>query len=151
MLQKGIVIAVNSSDIKGVMKNPIAQGYFIEDFGLKGDAHAGTGNRQVSLLAMESIRKMMEKGLKELDAGQFAENLTTEGILLHQLPIGTQLRIGQTIQQVTQIGKTCHTGCAIKQQVGECIMPREGIFTKVIVGGYVSAGDTIEIINETLS
>ena len=100
----------------------------------------------VSLLAQESIDKMIAMGVKGLDAGKFAENITTEGIDLHTLPIGTKLRIGGTLQEVTQIGKECHTGCAIKTQVGKCIMPTEGIFTKVLEEGTIRPGDPIEIV-----
>lgn len=118
----------------------------MEDYGLKGDAHAGKWHRQVSLLAEESIDKMTAMGVKDLIPGKFAENITTEGITLYELPVGTKLKIGDTIQEVTQIGKECHKGCAIKNQVGKCIMPTEGIFTKILKGGIVKAGNTIEII-----
>ncbi|QGU94713.1 MOSC domain-containing protein [Clostridium bovifaecis] len=140
------VLAVNISEKKGVPKKGIPEGNFIEDFGLEGDAHAGKWHRQVSLLGVESVNKMKEMGAKGLCTGKFAENLTTEGINLWELPIGTKLRIGETIQEVTQIGKECHAGCAIRSLVGDCIMPREGIFTKVLTGGKVKAGDLIEII-----
>lgn len=140
------VLAVNISEKKGVPKQGIPEGNFIEDFGLEGDAHAGKWHRQVSLLGIESVNKMKEMGAKGLCTGKFAENLTTEGINLWELPIGTKLRIGETIQEVTQIGKECHAGCAIRSLVGDCIMPREGIFTKVLTGGKVKVGDLIEII-----
>jgi MOSC domain-containing protein YiiM len=146
-----IVKSINISDKKGVVKKPIAQAVFVEDFGMQGDAHGGKGKRQVSLLAQESIDKMKAtsgmrgKGLCE---GKFAENITTEGLQLYTLAIGTKLKIGDTIQQVSQIGKECHSGCEIMKQVGQCIMPREGIFTMVIKGGIVKAGDKIEIIEE---
>jgi len=113
---------------------------------LKNDAHAGKWHRQVSLLANESIDKMIKKGATGLTPGKFAENITTEGIELYTLAVGTVLKIGETIQEVTQIGKECHTGCAIKAQVGDCVMPREGIFTKIIKGGVVKAGDSIELM-----
>lgn len=146
-----IVKSINISEKKGVIKTPIASAVFIEDFGMEGDAHGGKGKRQVSLLAQESIDKMKatsgEKG-KGLCEGKFAENLTTEGLELYTLPIGTKLKIGETLQEVSQIGKECHSGCAIMKQVGQCIMPKEGIFTMVIKGGVVKAGDTIEIIKE---
>ncbi|MGY0374501.1 MOSC domain-containing protein [Clostridium sp. JNZ J1-5] len=141
------ILAVNISEKKGVPKKGIPEGNFIEDFGLEGDAHAGKWHRQVSLLGVESVNKMKEMGAKGLCTGKFAENLTTEGINLWELPIGTKLRIGETIQEVTQIGKECHAGCAIRNLVGDCIMPREGIFTKVLTGGKVKAGDLIEIID----
>jgi MOSC domain-containing protein YiiM len=146
MKKVGKVVDVNISDKKGVVKRPIEKGVFIEDFGLEGDAHSGKWHRQVSLLGVESYKKMEEMGIKGLKHGDFAENITTEGIILHELPVGTRLKIGETIQEVTQIGKECHTGCAISQQVGKCIMPKEGIFTKVIKGGVVKKGDTIEVL-----
>lgn len=139
------VISINKSETKGVIKTPQSEGLFIEDFGLEGDAHAGKWHRQVSLLAEESIEKM-KVNLPNLKDGDFAENITTEGIVLYELPVGTRLQIGKTIQEVTQIGKKCHKGCAIKNAVGECIMPKEGIFTKVIKGGLVKVGDEIKLI-----
>lgn len=140
------VISINKSETKGVIKTSQEEGVFIEDFGLEGDAHAGKWHRQVSLLAEESIDKM-RKALPDLRDGDFAENITTEGIVLYDLPVGTRLKIGDTIQEVTQIGKECHKGCAIKQKVGQCIMPNEGIFTVVIKGGLVRVGDEISIIS----
>lgn len=141
------VLSINISDKKGIIKTPIEQGIFIEEYGLDNDAHAGKWHRQVSLLAKESIDKMIEMGIDNLTAGKFAENITTEGIVLHELPVGTRLKIGETIQEVTQIGKECHKGCAIKNQVGTCIMPTEGIFTRIIKGGLVRRGDLIEILS----
>lgn len=138
------VISINRSDKKGVVKIPQSSGNFIENFGLEDDAHAGNWHRQVSLLGVESFNKMEGLNLKY---GDFAENLTTEGIILYELPIGTKLKIGTTIQEVTQIGKECHSGCAIKQAVGKCVMPIEGIFTKVIEGGIINVGDSIEILD----
>jgi len=127
-------------------KKDAGQGELVVEHGLKDDAHAGPWHRQVSLLAMESIEKMRAMGLK-VGPGDFAENLTTEGIDLVSLPIGTHLIIGpQAIGEVTQIGKECHTRCAIYQQAGDCVMPREGIFIKVINGGLVKSGDSIEMI-----
>jgi len=142
----GKVLAINISEKKGVVKKPINEGVFIEDFGLEGDAHAGKWHRQVSLLGIESFNKMKELGIEGLDYGSFAENITTEGIILYELPVGTRLKIGETIQEVTQIGKECHTGCAIAKQVGKCVMPKEGIFTRVIKGGIVRRGDIIEVL-----
>ncbi|OOM76499.1 MOSC domain-containing protein [Clostridium sp. BL-8] len=140
------VLSINISEKKGVIKTPIKEGIFIEEHGLKDDAHAGKWHRQVSLLAQESIDKMIKMGVDGLEAGKFAENITTEGIILYELPVGTRLKIGETIQEVTQIGKECHKGCAIKNQVGTCIMPTEGIFTRIIKGGVIREGDSIEII-----
>jgi MOSC domain-containing protein YiiM len=140
------VVGINISKIKGVVKEPIKKGFFEENHGLEGDAHAGTWHRQVSFLAQESIDKMKLLGAKDLSSGKFAENITTEGLILYDLPIGTKLKIGETIMEVTQIGKECHKGCAIRSQVGDCIMPREGIFAKVLQSGWILCGDEIEII-----
>jgi len=115
------------------------------DHGMVGDAHAGDWHRQVSLLAEESIDFMRAKGL-ELTPGAFAENITTEGIDLAHLPIGTRMGNGEVVLEVTQIGKKCHQGCAIFKQVGDCIMPREGIFTKVIVPGMLHRGDSLDLL-----
>jgi molybdenum cofactor synthesis domain-containing protein len=140
----GRVVAVSISDKQGVKKNPIDQGQLLDNYGLQGDVHAGPWHRQVSLLAQESIDKMRSKGL-ELSPGDFAENITTSGIDLLALPIGSRLRIGSTaILEVTQHGKECHHHCAIYRQVGDCVMPREGIFVRVLKGGPVKAGDEIE-------
>lgn len=148
MNKRGIVLAVNISEEKGVIKTPIEVGVFKEEHGLVGDAHAGNWHRQVSLLGDESIEKIRQMGIEGLCTGKFAENITTKNIVLYELPVGTKLKIGSTIQEVSQIGKKCHVGCAIKKQVGDCVMPREGIFTKVIKGGEVRTGDTIEIIED---
>jgi len=140
------VIAVCKSDEKGTKKEDVKEGLLKDDFGLVDDAHADCcTHRQVSLLAVESIDKMRALGL-ELKPGDFAENLTTEGIDLVSLPVGTRMSVGeQVVLEVTQIGKECHAGCAIFQQVGKCIMPEEGIFTRVIQGGTVKTGDQIEV------
>jgi len=140
------IIAVCKSDKKGTKKEDVKEGLLKENFGLVGDAHADCcTHRQVSLLAAESIDKMRALGL-ELSPGDFAENLTTEGIDLVSLPVGTRMSVGkQVILEVTQIGKECHAGCAIYQQVGKCIMPEEGVFAKVIRGGPVKVGDKIEV------
>lgn len=143
---KGRVIAINISKEKGVPKDSIPVANFIEDFGIEGDAHGGKWHRQVSLLANESVDKMRNMGIEGLCSGKFAENLTTEGLNLWTIPVGSILKIGETEQEVTQIGKECHHGCAIKQQVGQCVMPKEGIFTRVLKGGQVKVGDDIEII-----
>ena len=140
------VVAVCRSQKKGTRKKPIAEGLFTEDFGLFDDAHADCQtHRQVSLLARESVDKMQGLGLN-LGPGDFAENITTEGIDLASLPIGTRMSVGdKVILEVTQIGKECHAACAIKRLVGKCIMPEEGIFTRVIKGGKVKAGDKLNI------
>ncbi len=140
------VLSVNTSLEKGVVKNPVDEIKLVINHGVLGDAHAGNWHRQVSLLAMESYQKMIYEN-KILPIGSFAENITTEGLELFTLPVGTKLQIGETIHEVTQIGKECHSGCAIQQQVGKCVMPKEGIFTKVIKEGTVKKGDKIAIIS----
>lgn len=140
------VLAVNSSEKKGEIKRPVVQGYFEVNSGLQGDAHAGNWHRQVSLLGNESIDKIRKLGFGQLDPGSFAENITTEGVVLFELPVGTRLKVGETLIEVTQIGKECHKGCAIREKTGDCVMPREGIFTKVLSPGWIKAGDAIEII-----
>lgn len=141
------IVAVCTSERKGMRKKNIGQGTLVPNFGLEGDAHGGDWHRQVSLLAMESIRKMQELGL-DVGPGDFAENLTTEGIDLVSLPIGTKLRIGATgLGEVTQIGKECHSKCAIYYQAGDCVMPKEGIFIRVLEGGPVAVGDEIEVLS----
>ncbi|WP_427340724.1 MOSC domain-containing protein [Caloranaerobacter sp. DY30410] len=142
----GKVVAINISEKKGVVKTPIPEGIFKEDFGLVGDAHAGKWHRQVSLLGVESIEKMKKLGIKGLCSGKFAENITTEGIKLYELPVGTKLKIGETIQEITQIGKKCHSDCAIAKEVGQCVMPKEGVFTRVLKGGKIKVGDVIEVL-----
>ena len=141
------IIAVCSSEKKGVKKTLIAEGVLREDYGLVSDAHADCcTHRQVSLLATESIGKMRGLGF-DVGPGDFAENLTTEGIKLASVPVGTQVRIGEEIVlEITQIGKECHRGCAIYRQIGKCIMPREGVFAKVIRGGSVRVGNQIKRI-----
>lgn len=140
------VLAINISEKKGEIKQPITKGYFEVNSGLRGDAHAGDWHRQVSLLGNESIDKIRKLGFDNLEPGNFAENITTEGICLFDLPIGTRLTIGETLMEVTQIGKECHKGCAIREKTGDCVMPREGIFTKVLAPGWIQAGDAIEIL-----
>lgn len=142
---RGKVLAISISETKGVPKTSIPEAMMIADFGIEGDAHAGKWHRQISLLANESVDKMREKGVEGLCTGKFAENITTEGLNLWTIPVGSKLYIGQTVHEVSQIGKECHHGCAIKQQVGECVMPKEGIFTKVLVGGKVYVGDEIRV------
>jgi len=141
------IVAVCRSDRKGTRKEPVPEGMLLVEEGLEGDAHADCNtHRQVSLLALESIDKMRRVGLPDLSPGDFAENLTTEGIELLSLPVGTRLAVGDgVILEVSQIGKECHTKCAIYRQVGECIMPTEGVFARVIAGGRVRAGDRIAV------
>ncbi len=143
--QKGKVLAVNISEDKGTKKANIQSCALLKDFGLKGDAHGGPWHRQVSLLANESIEKMRAMGLN-VGYGDFAENITTEGMDLVHLPIGTEIRIGNSVTlRVTQIGKECHERCAIYYQAGDCVMPKEGIFAEVIREGEVKVGDEIVI------
>jgi molybdopterin adenylyltransferase len=144
-IQKGRVLAVNISEDKGTKKTNVQSCALLKDFGLKGDAHAGPWHRQVSLLANESIEKMKAMGLN-VGYGDFAENITTEGIDLVHLPIGTEVLIGNSvIMRVTQIGKECHEHCAIYYQAGDCVMPKEGIFAEVVREGEVKVGDEIII------
>lgn len=140
-----LVVAVCKSRKKGTRKEPVAEGLFQENFGMVGDAHADClTNRQVSLLAMESIAKMKGLGL-DLGPGDFAENITTEGIDLLSLPIGTRVWVGnEVILEISQIGKECHAACAIRRKMGKCIMPVEGVFARVIQGGKVKAGDRVK-------
>ena len=143
--KRGKVLAVNISEKKGTKKTNIQSCALLKDLGLKGDAHAGPWHRQVSLLANESIEKMRAKGLK-VGFGDFAENITTEGVDLVHLPIGTEIRIGDSVLlRVTQIGKECHDRCAIYYQAGDCVMPKEGIFGEVLSEGEVKGGDEILI------
>lgn len=141
------VFEVSISNKKGMRKVNIKEAILIENYGIKDDAHAGNWHRQVSLLALESIEKIRAKGLN-VNPGDFAENITTIGINLVDLPIGTKLKLGSDVLlEVTQIGKECHSRCAIYEQAGDCVMPREGIFAKVLIGGVVKKGDPIIIIN----
>ena len=136
------VLSINISNRKGIKKTPLQKATFLKEFGIEDDAHAGKWHRQVSLLDASSIEKMKEL---HLNYGDFAENLTTSGLRLYELPIGTKLLINDVVLEVTQIGKECHNACAIKQQVGDCVMPREGIFARVIQGGVIETGDEIKV------
>jgi MOSC domain-containing protein YiiM len=148
MPPRGRVLAVNISRDKGTKKRNVGRCKLLKDHGLKGDAHSGTWHRQVSLLANESIDKMRQKGL-EATYGDFAENITTEGIDLTNLTIGTTLRIGRgAVLRMTQKGKECHERCAVYYQMGDCVMPREGVFAEVLHPGQISVGDSIEVIEE---
>ena len=141
------IISINVSPNKGMRKKAVDSALLKDNFGIENDAHAsGKWHRQVSLLALESIKKMTDKGL-DVGPGDFAENITTEGIELPVLPIGTKMTIGDDIElEVTQIGKVCHDRCAIYEQAGDCVMPREGIFVKVLKGGTIRTGDTIAVV-----
>ena len=140
------VTSVNISEKKGEQKHPVPEITLRLRHGSVGDAHAGDWHRQISLLAEESIDTMRASCPVPLDAGTFAENINTVGINLKNLPVGTRLRIGETEVEVTQIGKECHGGCAIKKAAGRCVMPTEGIFAIVVREGTVRAGDTIEVV-----
>jgi len=143
MENKGIIKAVSISERKGMRKKNVPSVELRESFGIVGDAHAGVGNRQVSLLAQESIEKMRAKGLK-VNAGDFAENITTQGIELMDLAVGAKLQLGDgAILQLTQKGKECKTRCSIYYQAGDCVMPREGIFAAVLRGGVIKPQDEI--------
>ena len=139
------VVSVNISEKKGTLKKPVPEIELKLRHGIVGDAHAGDWHRQISLLAEESIDTMRPRSPVALDPGVFAENINTEGIDLKHLPVGTHLRIGGTEVEVTQIGKECHKDCAIRQQVGDCVMPREGIFARVLMGGAVRPGDPVTV------
>ncbi len=141
------VISINISDKKGVRKKAVDTAVLKDNYGIENDAHASEKwHRQVSLLAIESIKKMQDMGLK-VGPGDFAENITTEGIVLMTLPIGTKMTIGESVEvEVSQIGKLCHSRCAIYEQAGDCVMPREGIFVKVIKGGTIKIGDEIKVL-----
>lgn len=149
MNNKKEIVAVCTSLAKGERKADVGQGELVKGFGLKGDAHGGDWHRQVSLLAIESIDKMRAAGL-DVGPGDFAENLTTQGVDLYHLPIGTQLKVGEdALLEITQIGKECHDRCAIYHQAGDCVMPREGIFAVVLHGGAIRTGDAIEVFETT--
>lgn len=142
----GEIIAVNISEAKGTRKKNVHTARVIEDFGLENDAHAGKWHRQVSLLSYEKIEEFREKGAP-VNNGAFGENLTVSGYDLKTLPVGTKLQCNDVLLEVTQIGKQCHSGCEIYKLMGDCIMPREGIFARVLKGGTISEGDKIEIVS----
>ena len=135
------ILSINISQEKGVQKEPAETGILVTNHGLKGDAHAGPWHRQVSFLADEDVDTMRGRGV-ELSAGNFAENITTRGILVGELPVGTRIYIDDAILEITQIGKECHHGCAIFKAVGDCVMPRKGVFAKVVCGGTISTRST---------
>lgn len=141
----GTVIAVCTSPAKGTQKKNVGEGIFIEEFGIQGDAHAGKWHRQVSLLSYDRIEEFRKKGALVAD-GAFGENLVVEGIDFKALPVGTRFRCNTVILEMTQIGKECHHGCEIFQKMGDCIMPREGVFARVLKGGRIRNGDSLEII-----
>lgn len=140
----GKVIAVCISPAKGTQKTNVGEGTFIEDFGIQGDAHAGKWHRQVSLLSYDKIEEFRQRGA-EVENGAFGENLVVEEIDFRSLPVGTRLYCSDVILEMTQIGKECHHGCPIFQKMGDCIMPREGVFARVIKGGTIKTGDEMQI------
>jgi MOSC domain-containing protein YiiM len=145
-MMKGAIAAVCISEKKGMRKTNIQQGNLVVEHGLEQDAHAGDWHRQVSLLSVSSVNKMVAAGL-DVGAGDFAENLTIEGLDVWSLPVGTKLKLSSgALLEITQIGKECHTRCAIYYQAGDCVMPREGIFARVLQGGTVSVGESIEVV-----
>ena len=139
------VIAVCSSEEKGTSKHEVPEIHLKPGHGIVGDAHAGNWHRQVSLLGTESVEPMRAV-LPDIPVGAFAENILTEGLTLYTLPVGTRLRVGDVLLEVTQIGKECHAHCAIRRQVGDCVMPREGIFAVVLEEGVVCAGDPVTVL-----
>lgn len=142
----GTIKAVCVSDMKGIQKTEVPSVTLEEDFGIEGDAHAGKWHRQVSLLSYEKIEEFKSKGAEVIE-GSFGENIIVEGFDLKSLPIGTRFACNDVVLELTQIGKECHAHCAIYHEMGDCIMPREGVFTKVIKGGTISEGDPIDIID----
>jgi len=145
---RGEVVAVCVSPKKGMRKNDVGYALLVTGSGLAGDAHAGPGDRQVNLLADESVNKMRSLGL-DVGPGDFAENLTIRGLDLCNLPIGTPLKVGSEVRlRLTRIGKECHTRCAIYFQAGDCVMPREGVFAEVVHGGEVRSGDPVEVVTD---
>ncbi len=143
----GKIVAISISKKKGIPKSNVPSAKLLEEHGIEGDIHAGKWHRQVSFLALESIDKMRKAGLPKLRPGAFAENITTEFIDIPNLKIGTKIRLGkEAVLQITQIGKECHSKCAIFVKVGDCVMPREGIFGKVLKSGEVFEGDEVYLI-----
>ena len=142
------IAAICISDVRGIQKHEIPEAFLKKDWGIEGDAHAGNWHRQVSLLSVDSVAKLQEKLSFELKHGAFAENILVEGMAVHTLPVGTKLRIGSALSEVTQIGKQCHNDCEIKRATGKCVMPTEGIFAVVVKEGRVQAGDEIEVLKK---
>ncbi len=142
------VLAVCVSEVRGVQKRPAEEIELRDGYGVVGDAHAGAWHRQVSLLSQESVDALQGKLSLRLRPGDFAENILVKGIRVHELPVGTRLRIGAALCEVTQIGKECHRDCAIRRTAGDCVMPREGVFVRVLLGGRVRPGDAVGIEEE---
>lgn len=141
----GKIQAVCISDVRGIAKRVVPEGLFKVDWGIEGDAHAGHWHRQVSLLGLESIEDFRRRG-GNVEFGAFGENLVVDGFIFSTLPVGTLLRCGDVLLEITQIGKACHSHCAVYEAVGDCIMPREGVFAKVLEGGVIRIGDEMEVV-----
>lgn len=140
------IAAICISEVRGIQKHEIPEAFLRADWGIEGDAHAGNWHRQVSLLSVCSVAKLQEKLDFELKHGAFAENILVSGMTVHTLPVGTRLKIGEALCEVTQIGKECHSDCAIRKAAGDCVMPREGIFVKVLESGKIKKGDSVAIV-----
>ena len=146
-MKRAYIEEVCISEKKGVQKTPVEQIELKPDWGIEGDAHAGNWHRQVSLLAQESVERLQELLTKiRLRPGDFGENIVTRGVVLFELPVGTRMKIGTALAEVTQIGKECHQECAIREAAGDCVMPREGIFVKILEPGTARKGDVIQIL-----
>lgn len=141
------VLAICISDVRGVQKHPVESAELRVDHGIVGDAHAGAWHRQVSLLGVESVERMQQRVDMKLLPGAFAENILVEGLRVYELPVGTRLTVGTALCEVTQIGKECHHDCAIRKAAGDCVMPREGIFVKVLRAGTVKTGDAVTVLD----
>lgn len=143
--QEGKIIAVCISEKKGTQKHPVESAVLVKDWGIEQDAHAGKWHRQVSMLSFEKIEAFRERGA-QVDHGAFGENLIVEGFDLKNIPVGTKFQIGDAVLEMTQIGKECHSGCEIYKIMGDCIMPREGVFARVIRGGRIREGDELTVL-----
>jgi MOSC domain-containing protein YiiM len=144
-ITKGRILAISISDRKGIKKTNVNSAKLIEDYGIEGDAHAGKWHRQISFLSIDSIEKMRNAGLINLNPGDFAENITTEFIDIPELKIGTRLKLGNEAElEITQIGKECHSRCAIFEAVGDCVMPKEGVFARVLKSGEIYINDAVQ-------
>jgi MOSC domain-containing protein YiiM len=142
------IVSLSTSTKKGTQKATVQEAVLIKEHGVEGDAHAGDWHRQISFLASESIEKVRRQGL-DVTFGDFAENIATEGVDWQSVPIGTRLKLGETaLVEITQIGKECHNKCAIYYKAGDCIMPKEGIFARVLEGGILHCGDSIQILDD---
>jgi len=149
IVEEGTLISINLSQRKGEAKDPVREAKVVKDFGISGDVHAGSPVKQVSLLDQSEIQKMGERAGVKLKPGDFAENLTTRGLDLDSIPVGTKIKIGDRVRlEVSQIGKKCHNDCVVKDKTGECIMPKKGLFFQVLRGGRISTGDSVKLLRE---